>query len=650
MEGTPNLCKIIVAGVTIKDDDSGTNYVQSWVWSDTLSGEPIKTININCPRTITNVLNVTSENLLDESQEVFVYRGVNSSDEELVFRGIVTDFKINIGNVTLMCADKLYTTTKKDITYSYDKDVDPSAGVLSEIFKDAINTYTDLTADDDSVVNSGTILTRDKIICKADNVYNIIKTQIAEPLGWNFYYSPIDDKVHFEPFGIETNSTDLVYGVNLVNNPVWDYDKENLYNVIKVYGAEQEVRTIETGQIGVTSGYTTSSIQLIQIPNTVMVLCDASNPPTTEKKAGVLNSTTTYDYSIDITKKQIIWNTSTFTPGASDYVIVDYIFNQPKPISLDSPESQATYNCINTKTFIKNELKSVSDARLFAQEMLSKYKDPVISTLLKVTNVSNLFPGQKIRVVDSQNDIDSEFIVTRITKRYPYAYDEIEVYSTILEKDDFFISIARKLQELDRQAKDDFNFLIQVKSFENETIYENRSLNISRTNITGTTGIYDSLTFSIWDTSTYYDANTPFVTEGVFLENANKKYVELFYDADLKDSATGDWDTTNQWLELEDTEDAISELIAYDRENSNNNAYKSCNISITGTGLDSLDFYLGEFDGTTTTYSQVTLTGSSTSKTGSINLIGSNKRGINWKAEADGGAVVMTQLNITYTK
>ncbi len=876
MDGYPNLTKVVIAGITIKDDNTNINFIQKWEWSDSFSGEPIKTITIICPRTVTSILDISSDNLLTETNEVLIYRGVSSSDETLVFRGIITDFKKDISKVTIECADMLYTATKKDVTYSYDKDVDPSAGVLSEIFKDLINTYTDLVADNDSVINSGTILTREKIICKSDNVYNVIKTQIADPLGWNFYYSPITNKVHFEPFGYKTNKTTIKYGVNLVNNPVWDYDKDNLYNIIKVYGAEQEIQTIEEGQIGVTAGYTTSSVQLAQIPSTVRVLCDSSNPPTTEKVAGVPDSTQNYDYSIDVTKKQIIWNTDVYTPNSNDYCQIIYTFNRPKPIAIDSPESQEKYNCKNTLTVIKDELKEVSDARLFAMELLNKHKNPVISTTLKVTNVSDLNPGQKVRVIDSINNIDQYFIVTKITKKYPYTYDEVDVYSEILEKDDFFITIARKIKELDRQAKDDFEYLIQIKTFSNTFIYENRWFKITKS--MGSEG-----------------------KETIFLENSEKRYVELFYDTEfINDYSEAILDTTNRYLKIEyplaiqttsllcdwpmfnfkfaadgywsyaisdddramlnfvllnsaydltdtfsigtynlqyilgfpeilrgvclnadgsklyvsgqqnnkiyeinlnvnynvvsgmtynsvnfeitgeflirsiqfsntgtklfvsvesgdldekiqvynlstgfdlstaelegsyiickdmvdftiyenvlyivnnvgtikkyslsesydlstavlvseynmgnfshpitssfvledgsfcwipikvygstrctkyklkDPTKVISELIAYDLENPDTNTYKSCNISIVGTGLDNLKFYIGEYDGIDITYSEVTLIGTTTSRTGNIYLNRNNNYGINWKAECFNGIVIISKLDVRY--
>jgi len=671
MDGKPVKTKVVINGITIKDDSSTENYLIDWSRNDTLDGDAIKTITINCPRNIENILTLTDANLIGNDKEVVITRGIATSTEEIVFRGVVKQYNVFGGVVSFVCADKLYISTKNKINYSYDKDIDPSAGVISEIFLDMINTYTPLTADATSVQSSGSILIRDKVICKSDSVYDKIMSELATPLNWNVYYDSITDKVNFEPKGFTNNSTTLQTGVNILNSLNWKSDESNIFNYIEVQGAEQEIQTIENGQIGITSGYTTSSIQLNQIPNTVRVLCDSSNPPTTEKIGGVVNSTSTYDYSVDTTKKQIIWNTDTFTPGASDYVIIEYSFNRPTPIVVSDPVSISSYGQKDL-TIIKNDIKTVSDARLYANALLSEYKNPIISTTIRATDVSDFRPGQKVRVIDNINNIDNFFYVTKLKQSYPYMYDELEVTSEILDVDDgFFVFIIRKLMQLDRQTKDDFNFLIQVQSFTNESIYENRYVKILKTSIEGTTGIYDSPAFGIWDTATYEDTSVGSFILGhptwgklgtaqlgsgsrqdvyVFMENTEKRYVELFYDTEFEASGSGDWDTTNQYLELEDTEDSISELICYDLENTDTNCYKSVNISITGTGLNELDFYIGEYDGTTTTYTLASLVGSSSSKTATINLSNSNFRGLRWKAEADGGTVIISRLIITYIK
>lgn len=671
--GKPQKTKVVIAGITIKDDDNNIHYLTSWSRDETLGGDTIKQISIVCPRSIENILTIDNDTLIGFDKEVIITRGEATATEEIVFRGLVKEYYVFGGTVTFTCVDRYYIASKKKINYTYDKDIDVSAGVISEIFKDMINTYCDglLVADATSVQDSGTILIRDKVVCKSDMVFNKIENELVKPLSWNTYYNPITNKVNFEPKGFTNNSTVLQNGVNILNTPNWRSDETNVYNFIEVQGAEQEISTIETGRIGTTSGYTTSSIQLIQIPNTVRVLCDAVDPPTTEKIGGVINSTATYDYSVDASKKQVIWNTATFTPGASDYVIVEYSFNRPTPIIVSDPVSITAYGKKDL-TVVKEDLKSVSDARLYANALLNDYKNPILSTTLRVTDVSDLRPGQQVRVIDSVNSIDSYFYITKIKQSYPYSYDEISIVSEIVDVDDgFFVFVIKKLMALDRSQKDDFNSLIQAITFTNNTIYENRYSKVTKISITGTTGIYDSPAFGIWDTATYEDPSVgSFIlghptfgvlgtsqlgdggrqTVEVFLENSEKRFVELFYDDDFKDSGTGDWDTTNKWLELEDTEDMTSEIFAKDLENTTDNVYKSVSISMTGTGLNDLDFYIGEYDGVTTTYSAVTLTGTATSKTGTINLTNTNRRGLNWKAEADGGTVVINKLVISYTK
>jgi len=550
--GKPLLTKIVINGITIKDDSSTQTYLIDWSRNDTLDGDAIKTITINCPRNIESVLTLTDDNLIGNDKEVVITRGVVTSTEEIIFRGFIKQYNIFGGVVSFVCADKLYIATKNKINYSYDKDIDPSAGVISEIFLDMVNVYTPLTADATSVQDSGTILIRDKVICKSDSVYDKLMSELATPLNWNVYYDSTTDKVNFEPKGFTNNSTTLQTGINILNSLNWKSDESNIFNYIEVQGAEQEINTIETGRIGTTSGYTTSSIQLTQIPNTVRVLCDAVNPPTTEKIGGVVNSTATFDYSVDVTKKQIIWNTGTFTPGASDYVIIEYSFNRPTPIVVSDPLSISTYGQKDL-TIIKSDVKTVSDARLYANALLTEYKNPIISTTIRATDVSDFRPGQKVRVIDTINNIDDYFYITKLKQSYPYMYDELEVTSEILDVDDgFFVFVIRKLMQLDRQTKDDFEFLIQVKSFTNESIYENRSFKITRNTITGDNLIWDSDVFGFWD-SYNWDDGAGITIQSIYLETSENRYVELFYDEDYKASnTTEDWDTTNKWVEITD--------------------------------------------------------------------------------------------------
>jgi len=642
--GAPQLTKVIINGITIKDDSNTAipNYLIGWSMNDLSSSDFMKSITIRCPMSVGSVLTISNADLISKS--VLVYRGETTSIDYTIFRGTVRSYSQQGGVLTLECIDKLYETTKETLVYSYDKDVDASAGVVSEIFKDIISRKTSLSTSSASVQNSGTINTLDKFVCKSETVYDLCK-KLADALSWIFFYNPEDDLVHFESKGFTNNSTTLQNGVNIVKTPKWDSDSSLLFNKIRVDGAYQEVLTTESGQIGVTTGYTTSLVQLTQIPVTIRVLCDAADPPTTEKKLGVPNSTTPYDYYGDKTKMQIIWNTGTFTPGASDYVIVQYTFNRPTPIVVSDIDSVNTYG-LKEKTIEKKDLTTVTDAELYAIAYLTDHKNPIQSTELKVTNVLDLDIGQSVRVIDSSNNIDGYFKIIEVKREYPYSYDTVKVTSDILEETDYLVMIDRKLKELERATQDNYDFLIERLDLYDNIISEDRYLSIDHIYLDGTDFVFGSDVFGIIGTNTLGNLGSRTVNEGVY--QSDNKYVELFIDDTFKSSTTGTWNTTDGQLELANGNDAVSKSFAIDINNTNSTAYQTISFSVVGTALDKLTFYIGEYDTLAINYTEIPTTGTTTSRTSlTTNLTNINKYGLNWKVTSTNTATI-TKLIITY--
>jgi sugar lactone lactonase YvrE len=94
---------------------------------------------------------------------------------------------------------------------------------------------------------------------------------------------------------------------------------------------------------------------------------------------------------------------------------------------------------------------------------------------------------------------------------------------------------------------------------------------------------------------------------------------------------------------------AISKSFAIDSKNSEDTAYTNVKFTITGTELDELTYYIGEYDNSSITYTEVPTSGSSTNRTGSLNLSNTNKYGINWKVENTGGTTAtITKIIINY--
>jgi hypothetical protein len=652
--------------VTINNIDV-TGSLISWAIDVSENNDKIKNMDVVLSRSVESLFNIYDNSLT--FLPIKIERGVASATESIVFNGYIKTFSLNYGKLNLLCADKLYEATKRTVTYSYDKDFDPSAGNVSEIFKDLINYYTTLTADATSVTDSGSTYIISKLICKADTVYDKCKF-LAETLGWMFYYDSDDDLVHFHPIGYNVNSTTIVDNENIAVTPIWHTDETNIYNTILVEGAIQEVQTFESGRIGTTSGYTTSSIQLNYEPITVRVLCDASNPPTTERVIGVQDSTLTYSAYIDKSKMQVIWNTGTYTPGAADYVIVQYTYMRPTPVLVSDDASIAAYGIKEAK-LTKNEIKNVADAEVYANQYLLDHKNPIQTCNLKVVNVSDLNINQGINIIDRPNNQSGLYKITRVKKCFPYNFDEISVTTDILQESDYLYNIVKRIRELENEGKDDFNTLIQIKQYSDSVIYENRYIKGTHTYITGDTLIFDHPTMGVLDTGTFYDPSiSPFIlghtTYGVlgtstlgagsmytdveFLDCENN-YVELFYDDEFKDaSTTADWDTTNQQLEIESGEIAVSESFVIDVLGGAN-CFKTVQFLVEGTDIGGLVYQIGEYDNISITYTTIPTTGTTTNQTSAIvNLTGTNNYGLNWKITNSGATGTITKLTIRYTK
>lgn len=584
----------------ILNDTDITDFVLEWNYDVTYTDSYITSVSLLLANSVNNVISTTETDLLRKESYIEIYRGVTTADT-ILFKGVIAEIKYGKSQINLLCYDKLYITKKRKITYSYDKDIDPSAGVVSEIFKDIITRKTDLVVDTDSVQYSGTVNILNKFICKSESVFDKCK-DLAEAIGWIFYYNPETDKVYFEPKGYVNNEYVINSAQNVTNPIIWRVDETSVFNTLELQGAEKEVSTIETGRIGTTPGYTTSEIQLSNEPKIVRVLCDASNPPTTERTIGVRNKDVDFDAYVDENKRQIVWNTSVYTPGASDYVIVEYTYLKSVPIFATDYDSVDLYD-IKDKTIFRTDITEVKDAELYALEYINDYKDPVRSATVSVVNIPNLYPGQKILVIDDLHNINDVFFITRVTKKYPFTADVVEITSKIQGEENYLFYVSKKLRELDRYNKVDFTSLIHSYPLYNPYIYENEYVSITKNG----TDIYRAYNYN--------------------------NYIETFVNTDLKNIS----ETTGMWIDgvvgayLFKDNVLVSERFILANYVTNNNYYKKLNVSIEGSGLDDITFYLGEDNGTTINYSEVNLTGPATKKTGSVLTSNSNKNGVVWK-------------------
>lgn len=546
--GAPVLDTVSINGVTVDSYKSPTNGA-SWSMETNEDRSTIREIEIWLARNVTDVL--TMDNTLNE-QDVIIQRGVSSATEEKVFQGIVVNHSPVGGKYRVTCADKLFLTTKSIITKTFDINIDTEAGVISEIFKTLINDYTSLTCDDTSVQNSGTTLTLAEFKCKSVDVFSCLK-RLAEALGWQFYYDPITDLVYFEPVGYQNNSTTLRTGVNIVKTPEWEQDSTQLFNYVELRGAITEVETDVDGRIGTDAGFTTSSITLPQTPSSVKVYADSSNPPTTLRTGGNA-SVDVYDYEVLTDRKLVEWNTSQYTPGATDYVHIDLSYFVPVPVIVEDADSIATYSNndpekVKKKVLQKPEITKRDDAEKYADQYLQDHKDPIKKAKdIEVTNVSGLRVGQRVEIIDDYNtDYSGEYQIIGIKIGSPYKSDKITVASTVIDEELYAFNIAQRVKRLEEENIGDNDLLLFVKSHKKTTkIKKWYSQGESRT-LANTTGRYSHARYGILGTNQAAPSSLPSYSAFYIIPGGNE-YREFLRTDTFEGSGSATWNTSTNTL------------------------------------------------------------------------------------------------------
>jgi len=326
MSLAPKLHFFSISGVDV------TSYVTSANVKDIFDNN-IKTCEMSFKKSLSAVLDFTEKTL--NGEEIIIKRGIVTSDEENIFRGYVRSVSFNDGFVKITGEDKLSTTKTTIVNTSYTYDLDPEAGVVSEIFKDLLDRYTNLNYDDSSIQNTGTINIVKEIVFRRRYLIDALD-ELANTIDFQFYYNEDDDKVYFEPKGFRTSSVNLEVGINVVLPPKWDIDATALFNEIVVQGAPQPITTsMGPYQLnGSQTDWTTTSVKLPSKPTAVKVYCDSSSNPTTEKTGGFDLSSSTYDYSVNVDNALVRWNTDQFSPTTSYYAEVEYTYNIPIEISI----------------------------------------------------------------------------------------------------------------------------------------------------------------------------------------------------------------------------------------------------------------------------------------------------------------------------
>lgn len=433
-------------------------------------GDAISQVSIKVLKTITDVVTLANGQTLE------LWRGWTLATDEKVFDGYIEKYEVEGGIIKITGLDKMWDLVRKEVTHIYDSTIDASAGVISEIFEDLVETYGGLTAE---MQASGSVIVIDKFVCNHTDIFERCK-KLAEILDWQMYYRADTDNVYFEPKGFTDNANTLTVGSNVQQVPKWNYDITEMVNDVTVVGAYQEVETTESGKIGTTAGYTTADITIAYEPISVKVYGDAGDPPTTLKVGGVVGSTSSYDYYVDKNQKKIV-SSSTFT--TDDYYEIRYSYATPLPVRLYNQTSIDAYGQFK-KTVTFTDIRTVEDALTRGRNYLAKYSTPFIYTTLRVKNVSTygLQVGQMIRVIDdvSSPTVDSWLLINRHRIRYPADYDEIEVGDKYWRLASWQAQVEEKLKRIAEASFSNQDIVLDVVDLTRTVIYQRRYMKVMK--------------------------------------------------------------------------------------------------------------------------------------------------------------------------
>jgi hypothetical protein len=459
-------------------------------------------------------------------------------------------------------------------------DIFPVAGGTGKYY--TVKPSDSMIADSTSVQDSGTTLVLAKFVCNHTDPFERCK-KLADTLDWQFYYKSSTGKAYFEPRGYSTNSNTLTVGSNVIRAPKWQRDTTEMVNDVTIVGAYQEVETTKSGQIGVTSGFTTTYIQLDYIPISVKVYGDANNPPTTLKTGGVPDSTSSFDYYVDLNQKKIVpKGGTTFT--TNHFYEIRYSLACPVPVNAYNQDSIDSYGRFK-KTVTYKDIRNVADAEMRGDNYLARYSVPFIYTTLLVKNVSTygLFAGQNISVIDtvSTPNVNTTLTINKIRIRFPGDYVELDVGDKFWRLANFNSTVLEKFKRLEEDELSNLEIINNVVTMDNRTVspiqIENRYQQVLTQTVSGTNCF-------ILGNADYGKLGTGHLGSGdigaettAYLRQFENSYSETFYDTDFKDaSTTATWNTSTKQLTFTSGQIGLSTSV-----DKNNGTITSATMTVT---------------------------------------------------------------------
>ncbi len=463
---------------------------------------------------------------------VVVQRGVTVATEQTIFQGEVVQ-RDTVGNrVVLKCNDNLYKAVKKNVTKTFDKNVDTEAGKISDIFITLVG-LAGLTADSSSVTDSGTVIILDKFIC--NNVDIIDRLEIlAELLDWQLFYNSSDNKVYLQPKGARSGTSTLTIGTNVLNRPRWIRDGTKVVKKAVIFGGPIDTQTQESfNGDGAETEFT-----LTKIVRNVKVTVNG----TLQTGGAEDQSVSGTDYFLRKVIKsgstqisQIKFDSGSIPGAGANNVVVDYTFASPITISDQNTVPDGLETRID-----KPDLITVEDCRIYLTKFMERHSEDFLRTTLAVTNITDMEVGQGVRVIDTHEGIDDIFTITKLRKRFPYAFDEVTIDNEPLDTEDWEISIEDRIRRIEERLLEEETLVIFNRTAKRTIKIGREWARKDTRDITGDELIWGNVRQGIWNTNKWASSKSGSEAT-VFLQQGGDVYVEDFLNTDFDSGGNATW-------------------------------------------------------------------------------------------------------------
>lgn len=563
---------------------------------------------------------------LENGMTITIKRGLLSATDKFIFDGEIDEFLPQAPFIKILGKNRLVDLLRGEITKSYDKDIDPEAGVGSEIFKDMVNTFTDLDADSSSVVSTGTTNVITKFICNLVDPFQRILV-LADIYDYLVAWNADTQRVRFEPLGfVDKTSEPLEVGVNVSKKLKWQIDKTQLVNDLTVQGAVQETQVV---QLFDGNGSQTVFV-LPSVPIVVRVEVD-SGAGFVEVVLGVPDSTGAFDYSVDKETKEIRFEAGSAPPGGTDNVRATFTTPKPVPVRVKNSVSIGKFKTHRTTRHFP-DVQTVADARRRGEQFVNKWGTPFTRVPVPVLSSKTFVrPGELRRVIDSQNKRDEDLVVTQVVYMWPDTDDLCHLGDREYKTQEWETKTSERIKRLEEELIKNPELLVNVEAFEYIVRHRQRFFELNHLDITGTSALFwDHPEFGDWDAPGQDwgedDDSDVIVVGQVRLVWALGQYEEEFFDDLYEDpSTTATWDTAAGEVVFGPSTFALSKQVY-----ANDEVYTGAEVNFTFVGNPTI---LISSDGGFT-FTTLSLNSGLTS---TVSITSTQAKSLVWKANGTSG-------------